>query len=51
MVDTHPDEVRKVETILPWAMKDVLTEATERWDHEFVLPLEIEIVSGPNWLI
>jgi len=51
VVDTHPDEVRKVETILTWAMKDVLTEATERWDHEFVLPLEIEIVSGPTWLI
>ena len=51
VVDCHPDECRKVETILTWAMKDVLKEATERWSHEFVLPLEIEITSGPNWLM
>ena len=51
VIDTHPDEVRKVETILTWAMKDVLKEAAERWSHEFVLPLEIEITSGPNWLM
>ncbi len=51
VVDTHPDEVRQVEEILTWAMRDVLEEASDRWNYDFVLPLSIEIEFGPNWLL
>lgn len=48
--DTHPDEVQDVNDALKWAMTGVLEEASERWGHEFVLPLSIEIESGKTWL-
>ena len=51
VVDTHPDEVDAVNEALTWAMTGVLDEATERWAHDFCLPLAIEIESGSTWLI
>ena len=51
VVDTHPSEIETVAEVLSWAMTDVLDEATDRWDYEFVLPLSIEIETGENWLI
>jgi hypothetical protein len=32
------------------AMQGVDDEAYQRWGYKFVLPLDVEISAGPNWL-
>lgn len=49
-VDCHPDELDIVCKLLTKAMKGVAEEAYNRWGYEFVLPLDIEISCGTNWL-
>ena len=51
VIDTAPDEVEAVNSILTWAMTGVLEEAAQRWDHEFALPLAIDIEVGKTWLM
>ena len=48
-VDTHPDELDQVKSVLVWAMRDVGEEIKDRWDYELSVPLDIEISNGPNW--
>lgn len=50
VVDCHPDEEDQVRALLEEAMVGVADEAQERWGYNFVLPLDIEISAGPNWL-
>ena len=50
VVDTHPDEVEEVKAILTQAMTKVGDEAKERFGYSLVVPLEIEISRGKNWL-
>lgn len=49
-VDCHPDELEQVCRLLTKAMKGVSDEAYQRWGYKFVLPLDIEISCGTNWL-
>ena len=49
-VDTHPDEIEQVKSILTEAMTGVGEEAEERFGYKLVVPLDIEISGGPNWL-
>ena len=49
-VDAHPDERSKVINALHWAMTKVVDEIKDRWNYTFVLPLDIEISEGKNWL-
>jgi DNA polymerase I-like protein with 3'-5' exonuclease and polymerase domains len=49
-VDVHPDEEQAVIAILKDAMMGVVDEAKERWNYDFVLPLDIEISKGRNWM-
>jgi DNA polymerase I len=49
-VDCHPDEFEQVCRLLTKAMKGVSDEAYQRWGYKFVLPLDIEISCGTNWL-
>ena len=49
-VDTHPDELEQVKSILTEAMTGVGEEAEKRFGYKTVVPLDIEISGGPNWL-
>jgi len=49
-VDTHPDEIEQVKSILTEAMTGVGEEAEKRFGYKTVVPLDIEISGGPNWL-
>ena len=49
-VDVHPDEHDQVVSAIQWAMKGVVEEAKERWNYDFVLPLDIEGSKGKNWM-
>ena len=49
-VDGYPGEEEQVIKILFDAMQGVDDEAYNRWGYKFVLPLDVEISSGPNWL-
>ena len=49
-VDCYPGEEDKVIKLLFEAMQGVDEEAYNRWGYKFVLPLDVEISSGPNWL-
>ena len=50
VVDCHPDELPQVKKVLIEAMANVGEELTQRFDYTPVLPLDIEISVGPNWL-
>ncbi len=50
VVDLHPDEREIVVKALVWAMRDVSVELKSRYDYDTVLPLDIEIESGVNWM-
>ena len=49
-VDTHPDELEQVKSILTEAMTGVGEEAEKRFGYKTIVPLDIEISGGPNWL-
>lgn len=48
--DVAPEEAELVKTLLKEAMAGVVKEAKQRWNYEFVLPLDIEIAVGANWM-
>ena len=50
VVDCHPSEFDQVVKILKWAMSDIKEEMVERFDYSPILPLDVEINYGPNWL-
>jgi DNA polymerase-1 len=50
VVDCHPDELEVVKKILTWSMTGVKDELKERFNYDMVLPLDIEISAGPNWM-
>ncbi len=49
-VDVYPNELDTVKEALTWAMTGVNKEAQRRWNYNMVVPLEIEISGGNNWL-
>ena len=49
-VDCYPGEEDQVVKLLFEAMQGVDEEAYNRWGYKFVLPLDVEISFGPNWL-
>jgi DNA polymerase I-like protein with 3'-5' exonuclease and polymerase domains len=50
VVDCHPDEVHAVTEALTWAMFGVKDELLKRFKYEMILPLNIEIEYGKNWM-
>ena len=50
VVDCAPGERTKVAEILTWAMTKVGEELQERFGYSPVLPLDIEIEGGKNWM-
>ena len=49
-VDCYPGEEDQVIQLLFKSMRGVDEEAYERWGYKFVLPLDVEVSAGPNWL-
>lgn len=50
VIDVHPDELMQVRDALIWSMRDIKEEIKERFDYDFILPLNIEIEYGKNWM-
>jgi hypothetical protein len=50
VVDTHPDETEQVKLILTEAMTNVGDEAEKLFNYKCIVPLDIEISGGINWL-
>ena len=50
VVDTHPDEIEEVKFILNEAMTKVSEEAKKLFSYNMIVPLDIEISHGKNWL-
>ena len=50
VVDTHPDEIEQVKGILTQAMTKVGEESEKLFNYKLVVPLDIEISGGINWL-
>ena len=50
VVDTHPDEVEQVKSILVEAMTRIDEEMVTRFGYKCVVPFDIEISAGKNWL-
>jgi DNA polymerase I-like protein with 3'-5' exonuclease and polymerase domains len=50
VVDCHPDELTQVKKVLVEAMANVGEELEQRFDYKPVLPLDVEMTVGPNWL-
>jgi len=50
VVDCAPDEQEQVCEALKWAMLGITEDLKERFDYEPVVPLDIEIEGGKNWM-
>ena len=50
VVDVYPGEEDAVNGALCWAMGELPEEVKERFNYELLLPLDIEINLGPNWM-
>lgn len=50
VVDCHPEEFDEVINILVWAMSHIEEEMIERFNYKPLLPLDIEISYGKDWL-
>ncbi len=50
VVDVFPGEKEKVVKALKWAMSDVSEELETRFNYKPVLPLDIEMEAGANWM-
>ena len=50
VVDCHPDELTQVKKVLVEAMANVGEELEQRFDYKPVLPLDVEMTVGANWL-
>jgi len=48
--DVVKEELPQVKEALKWAMVGVADEMKERFDYDTILPLDIEIAIGPNWM-
>lgn len=50
VVDASQDEIPQVRDALKWAMSGVAEEVKSRFGYDMVLPLDIEISIGENWM-
>ena len=50
VVDVYPGEQSKVVEGLKWAMAEMQEEVLERFNYALLLPLDIEVSIGPNWM-
>lgn len=50
VTDIYPGELEQVKKALVWALSGVQEEMKERFDYDFVLPLDVEMEIGENWM-
>jgi DNA polymerase I-like protein with 3'-5' exonuclease and polymerase domains len=50
VVDIFPGELEEVKSSLLWALSGVQEEIKERFNYDFVLPLDVEMEIGKNWM-
>jgi DNA polymerase I-like protein with 3'-5' exonuclease and polymerase domains len=50
IVDCCPGEIDKVKQGLTWAMKDIAEEIEQRFRYVPIIPLDIDIEGGKNWM-
>ena len=50
VADIYPGELNQVKSAFKWALHDIQPEIKERFDYDFVLPLDVEMEVGKNWM-
>mgnify|MGYP003116759353 CR=1 FL=1 len=50
VIDCHPDEEEQVVAILKFSMLGVAADLKKRYKINYLMPVEIEIKKGENWL-
>ena len=50
VVDVYPGEDKQVIEAIKWSMQELPEEVEERFGYKMLLPLDIEINQGPNWM-
>ena len=50
VIDCHPDEVEQIIAILKFSMLGVAADLKKRYKINYLMPVEIEIKKGENWL-
>lgn len=50
VADIYPGELNVVKEIFVWAMSEIKEEIKERFFYDFVLPLDVEMEVGKNWM-
>lgn len=50
VADIYPGELDEVKSALVWALTGVQEEMRERFNYDFVLPLDVEMEIGKNWM-
>lgn len=50
VIDTYPSEEKIIVKILRECMEGVIPWMEEHWSYDFIVPLAVDIKSGPNWL-
>lgn len=50
VVDVHPSEKNMVVDLLTWAMQSVSDDIEKRFNYKMLMPLDIEIEVGKNWM-
>ena len=48
--DVFPGEISQVKEAMVWALSGVQEEIKERFNYDFVLPLDVEMEIGKNWM-
>ena len=50
VADIYPGEVDEVKAAFKWALADIHAEIKNRFDYDFILPLDVEMEIGKNWM-
>lgn len=50
VADVFPGEINEVADAFKTAMTDIKSEIKERFDYDFILPLDVEMEVGKNWM-
>lgn len=48
--DVYPGELDQVKDAFKWALSEIQPEIKERFNYDFILPLDVEMEVGKNWM-
>ena len=51
VIDVHPDDFNNMDHYITISMRDMKDDMKARWNHDQIIPLDIEIAKGKNWMV